>query len=256
MLSSKFVTQDMSLSHLVVPMSPRADFLRPLVLSGPSGVGKSTLLQRLFAEYPDKFGFSVSRRLFTKSLNDDGNKSVDTTRKPRPGEVNGKHYHFVTPQHFKELIQEGAFIEHAEFSGNYYGTSFGAVRSVQEDGRRCILDIEAQVCSTQYFFLTVTNTYLQGVRQIKNTNLNPVYLFISPPSIATLQRRLQQRGTETDASVQKRLATALKEIAFAKEPNVHDLVIVNDDLDRAYETFKQVAQGEEVTCDTLPSLDD
>jgi guanylate kinase len=95
----------------------------------------------------------------------------------------------------------------------------------------------------------------QGVRQIKNTNLNPVYLFISPPSMMALRSRLQQRGTENEASVQKRLATALKEIAFAKEPNVHDLVIINDDLDRAYDLFKTVAQGEEVCGDALPPLD-
>ena len=70
---------------------------------------------------------------------------TDTTRKPRPGEVNGKQYHFVTPQQFEELIRDGAFIEHAEFSGNFYGTSFDAVRQVERQGRRCILDIEAQV---------------------------------------------------------------------------------------------------------------
>ncbi|KAF8200379.1 guanylate kinase/L-type calcium channel beta subunit [Pholiota molesta] len=204
-------------------MSPRADFLRPLVLSGPSGVGKSTLLQRLFAEFPDKFGFSVSH----------------TTRSPRAGEVEGRHYHFVPTQRFKELIKEGAFIEHAEFSGNCYGTSFETVRQVQEQGRRCILDIEAQ-----------------GVRQIKNTNLNPVYLFISPPSLKALRERLQKRGTETEAAVQKRLATALAEIEYAKQPNAHDLVIVNDDFDRAYDLFKKVALGEEIVSDPLPSFED
>ena len=97
---------------------------------------------------------------------------------------------------------------------------------------------------------------LQGVRQIKNTNLSPVYLFISPPDMASLRARLQQRGTETESSVQKRLATALKEIEFAKKPNIHDLVIVNDDLDRAYELFKKVAQGEVIPGDKLPALDD
>ena len=97
---------------------------------------------------------------------------------------------------------------------------------------------------------------LQGVRQIKKTDLNPVYLFISPPSMEALRSRLKRRGTETDASVGKRLATALKEIAFAKEPSVHDVVIVNDDLDRAYELFKTVARGEEVCGDTLPPLED
>ncbi|RDX54325.1 guanylate kinase [Polyporus arcularius HHB13444] len=203
-------------------MSPAADFLRPLVISGPSGVGKSTLLKRLFADYPDKFGFSVSH----------------TTRSPRAGEVDGKDYYFVPQDKFKELIAQGAFIEHAQFSGNFYGTSFMTVREIQKSGRRCILDIEAQ-----------------GVRQIKATSLNPVYLFISPPSLAELRQRLQGRGTETEAAVAKRLATALKEIEYAKE-GAHDIVIVNDDLDRAYEKFARVALGEPVTSDSLPPLDD
>jgi guanylate kinase len=94
------------------------------------------------------------------------------------------------------------------------------------------------------------------VRQIKASALDPIYLFISPPTLSALRSRLQGRGTETEASTQKRLATALKEIAYAKEPNVHDLVIVNDDLDRAYELFKKVALGEEIVADALPPLDD
>jgi len=209
--------------HRSLYMTTRSDFLRPLVLSGPSGVGKSTLLQRLFADFPDKFGFSVSH----------------TTRSPRPGELHGKHYYFVTPQKFKDLLQENAFIEHAEFSGNFYGTSFETVRQVQQMGRRCILDIEAQ-----------------GVRQIKSTNLHPIYLFISPPSMTALRTRLQQRGTESELMVQKRLATALKEIQYAKEPSAHDVVIINDNLDRAYELFKKVALGEQIIGDVLPSLND
>ncbi|KAH9946540.1 guanylate kinase [Amylocystis lapponica] len=201
---------------------PIADILRPLVISGPSGVGKSTLLQRLFAEHPDNFGFSVSH----------------TTRGPRPGETDGQQYYFVTRERFKDLLAEGAFIEHAEFSGNLYGTSFMTVREVMRAGRRCILDIEAQ-----------------GVRQIKQTDLDPVYLFLSPPSLAALRARLQSRGTETEASVAKRLAAALREVEYAKE-GAHDLVIVNDNLDRAYELFKRVALGEEITSDPLPPLDD
>jgi len=204
-------------------MSPRPDFLRPLVLSGPSGAGKSTLLQRLFAEFPDKFAFSVSH----------------TTRLPRPGESNGTQYHFVDRDTFTQLIRQGAFIEHAEFSGNLYGTSIQAVQSISELGKRCILDIE-----------------VQGVRQIKSTTLNPVYLFISPPTLATLRSRLVKRGTESDASVEKRMNTALNEIAYAKEPEAHDTVIVNDDLDRAYPLFRSVALGEKIPGDTLPPLDD
>jgi len=203
-------------------MSPVTELLRPLVISGPSGVGKSTLLQRLFSDYPDKFGFSVSH----------------TTRPPRPGETNGKQYHFVTRENFTQLLDEGAFIEHAEFSGNFYGTSFMTVREITGTGRRCILDIEAQ-----------------GVRQIKKTNLNPVYLFISPPSLTALRGRLRSRGTESEASVAKRLAAALREIEYAKE-GAHDYVIVNDDLDRAYELLRRVALGEEITSDPLPPLDD
>lgn len=145
----------------------------------------------------------------------------------------------MTQATFKDLLSHGAFIEHAEFSGNFYGTSFQTVRDVELQGRRCILDIEAQ-----------------GVRQIKNTKLNPIYCFISPPSLSSLRTRLQGRGTETETSIQKRLTMALKEVAFAKEPGVHDLVIVNDDLDRAYELFKKVALGEKTDGDTLPPLDD
>jgi len=201
-----------------------SDFLRPLVLSGPSGVGKSTLLTRLFANHPTRFGFSVSH----------------TTRSPRPGEVDGKHYYFVTQEGFKQMIADGAFIEHAQFSGNLYGTSFMTIRNVSASGRRCILDIESE-----------------GVRQIKSTNLNPLYVFISPPSLASLKSRLRGRGTETDESVTKRLTTALKEVDYAKEPGVHDLVIVNDDVDRAYDLLEKIALGEEiVAADALPPLDD
>jgi guanylate kinase len=96
----------------------------------------------------------------------------------------------------------------------------------------------------------------QGIRQIKKTSLNPIYLFISPPSMTVLRARLEKRGTDSDVAVQKRLVMALNEIQYAKEPNVHDLVIVNDDLDRAYTLFKKVAQGEEITGDCLPPLDD
>lgn len=98
---------------------------------------------------------------------------------------------------------------------------------------------------------------VKGVRQIKSTSLNPLYVFISPPTLTSLKSRLRGRGTETDESVAKRLATALKEIAYAKQPGVHDLVIVNDDVDRAYKLLEKIALGEKnVTADALPPLDD
>jgi len=147
-------------------------------------------------------------------------------------------YHFVPREGFVSLLDQGGFVEHAEFSGNLYGTSKQAIASIVESGKRCILDIE-----------------VQGVRQIKETDLNPVYCFISPPSLAVLRDRLVGRGTETTASVEKRLQTALLEIDYAKLPGAHDHIIVNDDLDRAYELFKSVAFGHPIASDTLPPLD-
>jgi len=195
-------------------------FSRPLVVSGPSGVGKSTLLKRLFAEFPDKFGFSVSH----------------TTRSPRPGEVDGKDYHFVSRDDFLDLLKsDGFFIEHAEFSRNLYGTSRRAVEKVHADGRRCILDIEAQ-----------------GVRQVKKTDLNPVYLFISPPSMPSLKERLVGRATDSQEQVQKRLDTAIEEMRYA-HTGAHDIILVNDSLDQTYAKFKRVALGDkDVEIDILP----
>ncbi|KIJ55586.1 hypothetical protein M422DRAFT_24156 [Sphaerobolus stellatus SS14] len=200
------------------------DFLRPLVISGPSGAGKSTLISRLFLDHPDKFGFSVSH----------------TTRNPRPGELDGKHYYFVTHDKFRELIDQEAFIEYAQFSGNYYGTSIMTVKDVAASGRRCLLDIESQ-----------------GVRQIKQVkDLDPVYLFLAPPSLTILRQRLRGRGTETEASIRTRLETALKEIEYAKTPGVHDLVIVNDDFERAYKLFERIALGDSFPADSLPAFED
>ncbi|XP_070316978.1 guanylate kinase isoform X2 [Odocoileus virginianus] len=148
---------------------------RPVVLSGPSGAGKSTLLKRLLQEHGSIFGFSVSH----------------TTRDPRPGEENGKDYYFVTREVMQRDIAAGDFIEHAEFSGNLYGTSKAAVRAVQAMNRICVLDVD-----------------LQGVRNIKKTDLRPIYIFVQPPSLDVLEQRLRQRNTETEESLAKRLAAA------------------------------------------------
>ncbi|XP_062308278.1 guanylate kinase 1b isoform X1 [Osmerus eperlanus] len=206
---------------------------RPVVLSGPSGAGKSTLLKKLLKDYEGVFGFSVSH----------------TTRNPRPGEEDGKglnslplllgatllpvadvlssvsseDYHFTTREAMQEGIDKGDFIENAEFSGNMYGTSKSSVEDVRAKNLICILDVD-----------------IQGVRNIKQTDLDPIYVSIQPPSMEILEKRLRDRQTETEESLQKRLEAARIDMEESNEPGVFDLVIVNDDLDEAYEKLKNV----------------
>ncbi|XP_040569463.1 guanylate kinase isoform X1 [Lepeophtheirus salmonis] len=181
---------------------------KTLVLCGPSGSGKSTLIKKLTAEFPTAFGFSVSH----------------TTRSPRPGEVHGSAYHFVTREVMKDMLSKGEFIENAEFSGNMYGTSFAAVESVvSDDSKICILDIDAQ-----------------GVRQVKVKEefLQPLYVFINIPSMEVLEERLKSRNTETEESLARRMSAAKAEIEYGTTTGVFDTVIVNDDLDRSYNELK------------------
>ncbi|KAM7012428.1 guanylate kinase 1b isoform 2-T2 [Tautogolabrus adspersus] len=184
---------------------------RPVVLSGPSGAGKSTLMKRLINDHEGVFGFSVSH----------------TTRNPRPGEENGKDYHFTTREAMQEGIENGDFIENAEFSGNLYGTSKAAIEDVQAKNLICILDVD-----------------IQGVRRIKETDLNPIYISIQPPSMEILEKRLRDRQTETEESLQKRLEAARIDMELSKEPGVFDIVIINDDLERAYEELKDILNEE------------
>ncbi|KAL9001180.1 MAG: hypothetical protein Q9169_000364 [Polycauliona sp. 2 TL-2023] len=188
-------------------MAPTATQIhRPTVVSGPSGTGKSTILKRLFAAHPNVFGFSVSQRDYK-----------DTTRAPRAGERDGIEYNFTTKESFLKLVDEGGFIEHAQFGGNYYGTSVKAVKDVAEEGQICVLDIE-----------------MEGVKQVKRTDLHARFLFLSPPSVEVLEQRLRGRGTEDEESLKKRLDQAAKEMAYSKEEGVHDKIVINDDLEKAY----------------------
>lgn len=184
---------------------------RPVVLTGPSGAGKSTLLKMLMKEYEGVFGFSVSH----------------TTRDPRPGEENGKDYHYVTREKMTEGIANGEFIENAEFSGNMYGTSKASVQDVQAKNLICILDVD-----------------IQGVKNIKKTDLNPIYVSIQPPSMQILEQRLRDRQTETEESLQKRLEAAQLDMELSKEPGIFDLVIINDNLEDAYGKLKDVLVDE------------
>ncbi|ORX61727.1 guanylate kinase [Hesseltinella vesiculosa] len=181
------------------------------VLSGPSGSGKSTLLKRLFGEFPSTFGFSVSH----------------TTRGPRPGEENGKDYHFVKKEDMVAEVEAGKFIESATFSGNMYGTSIKAVRDVTEAGKVCVLDID-----------------MQGVQSVKKTDLAPKYIFIQPPSLEVLEQRLRGRGTEKEEAIVQRLSASKKELEYAQENGAYDVVIINDDLEKAYQSLKLAIFGQ------------
>ncbi|XP_043507687.1 guanylate kinase isoform X1 [Frieseomelitta varia] len=179
---------------------------RPLVLCGPSGSGKSTLIKKLFEEFPDTFGYSVSH----------------TTRSPREGEENGKHYHFTTKDKMQKQIEQNEFLETAVYSGNMYGTSKRAVEDVQEAGKICVLDVD-----------------VQGIKQIKQSSLDPFYIFIKPPSIEELEKRLRARKTETEDTLQRRLAVARTEIEYGEKPGNFDIVIENDNFSKAYEELKK-----------------
>ena len=196
---------------------------RPIVVAGPSGSGKSTLLKRLMAEFSGCFAFSVSH----------------TTRQPRSGEVDGREYHFVSRENMLAAIERGEFIESAEFSGNLYGTSIRAVQDAVATGRICILEID-----------------MQGVKQVKQTTLNPLYVFVKPPSFQILEERLRHRGSEDEESIQRRLGFAKEELAYASMDGVFDRVVVNDDLENAYGTYRniflpfvqQLQQGKATNC--------
>ncbi|KAL8365257.1 hypothetical protein RB595_004182 [Gaeumannomyces hyphopodioides] len=173
---------------------------RPLVICGPSGVGKGTLIKMLFQRHPETFTLSVSH----------------TTRAPRPGEKDGVDYHYVTKEAFKELIERDKFVEHAQFGSNNYGTSKATIEEQTAKGQVVVLDIE-----------------MEGVKQVKKSSIEARYVFVSPPSEAELEKRLRGRGTESEDSVQQRLARAKEELAWSKTTEF-DRVLVNDDLEKTF----------------------
>jgi guanylate kinase len=183
------------------------DFLL-LIISSPSGAGKTTLCNRLRAEFP-ALAFSVSH----------------TTRKPRANEQNGREYHFVEHGEFRELVAKGAFAEWAEVHGNLYGTSLREVEQARgKDASGILFDID-----------------YQGARQIRAKVPEAVAVFILPPSMEVLERRLRGRASDDEVVVQKRLAKARDEIANYA---LFDYLVVNDDLDRAYDRLRGVVLAE------------
>ncbi|WOK95476.1 guanylate kinase 1-like [Canna indica] len=185
---------------------------KPIVISGPSGVGKGTLINKLMKEFPSTYGFSVSH----------------TTRAPREKELDGVHYHFTERSIMEKDIRDGKFLEFASVHGNLYGTSIEAVEVVTDSLKRCILDID-----------------VQGARSVRASSLDAIFIFICPPSFEELEKRLRERGTETEEAIQKRLRNARAELDEAKSPGLFDHLLVNDELEACYENLKKLISLDE-----------
>ena len=169
---------------------------RLFVITGPSGVGKGTIVSRLLSIYK-KVWLSVS----------------STTRKPRAGEIHGEHYFFTDRDDFNQLIASGGFLEWAEFAGNFYGTPVDAVQTKIKEGRTVLLEIE-----------------LEGARQVKKSYKNAFMIFIAPPDFNELEKRIRGRATDSEMSIKKRLKRAQEELKAMEE---FDAIVINNDLDKA-----------------------
>ena len=181
--------------------------LDAIVISGPSGVGKGTLIQKLLKEYPDNFGFSVSH----------------TTRAPRAGEEDGAHYHFTTREVMQKQIDNGEFLEVCDVHGNMYGTSKSSLESVRSSGKVGIIEMD-----------------VQGAQKLKKQqgSLSFYYIFVTAPSMEELEKRIVGRGSDTPEKVKIRLETALKELEFVEaNDSFFDKVLKNDDFDGTYSKF-------------------
>jgi len=181
------------------------------IVVAPSGAGKTSLVTALIEAEPT-VGLSVSH----------------TTRPPRAGEVEGKHYHFVSQEAFKTMIANGDFLEYAEVYGNYYGTSCGAIRSRLAEGRDILLEID-----------------WQGARQVRQAFPEAVGIFIVPPSIEELERRLRGRATDTDEVIRRRLASARAEIGMVSE---YDYLVINEQFERARLDLISIVHANRLKC--------
>lgn len=194
------------------------EVLDPLVVCGPSGVGKGTIIQRFLESKDDddssSFVFGVSH----------------TTRAPRTGEVHVKDYFFCSPEDMQGLVESDYFVEWAHVHGNTYGTSWSAIREFQATGKRCLLDID-----------------VQGVQRLKSLSSQKIfqlkYLFIAPPSLDVLETRLRGRGSESEETLARRVGNAAAEVEYGLTEGNFDKVIVNDNLDQAVEDFQRAVDS-------------
>lgn len=190
-----------------------------IILSSPSGAGKSTLARRLM-DWDDTLSFSVSA----------------TTRPPRPGERDGIHYRFLEEAAFKALVNDGQMLEHAHVFGNFYGSPMAPVAEAIEQGCDVLFDID-----------------WQGAQQIRNSNLgkHTLSIFILPPSIPELKRRLEARAQDSDEVITKRMRKSWDEIS---RWDAYDYVIVNDDLDGTEAQLKTIITAERLRREQQPAL--
>ncbi|MBT2132130.1 guanylate kinase [Aliiroseovarius lamellibrachiae] len=192
-----------------------------IILSSPSGAGKSTLAKRLM-EWDPSLSFSVSA----------------TTREPRDGELDGTHYHFVDEAKFRSMVADGEMLEHAHVFGNFYGSPAGPVREAIDDGRDVLFDVD-----------------WQGAQQISRSALQDhvLSIFVLPPSISELRRRLESRGQDAADVIQKRMQKSWDEISHW---DGYDYVLVNDDLDASFERLKTIVSAERQRLAQQPGLMD
>ena len=176
-----------------------------IVVSGPSGAGKSTLIGEALDSVP-QLAYSVSA----------------TTRDPRPGELDGEDYIFLSRDEFERRIEDGYFLEWAEYSGNLYGTPVSRVEELLDDGRSVILEIE-----------------LQGARKVREKRPDAVMVFVRAPSLEETRRRLEGRATETAEAMETRLATAVEEVAAREE---FDYEVINEEREKAHQDMIDVMQ--------------
>ena len=166
------------------------------VISGPSGTGKGTICKELLSR-SDSMRLSISM----------------TTRGPREGEVHGVHYLFMTKEEFNKMAENNDFLEHAEFAGNYYGTPLPPIIEKTSNGISVILEIE-----------------VKGFKQVKEKMPEAISVFLAPPSMEELERRLRNRGTDSEEKILERLSIAKEEMKLSEK---YDYIVVNDDVDRA-----------------------